>query len=125
MAKYLEDREFYYEMIVSKGRGKLTPKAEQMMILVAKNTIRKKDRNYNTVDDKNDCLQQGLLHMFMNWKNFNHKKYDNAFCYFTEVFKRGTSDGLNLITNKKSYNDDVIKMISIDRSNDGKGLHNV
>lgn len=125
MPKYLEDRELYYELVISKGKGKLTPKAEQMLILIAKNTIRKKDRNYNSIDDKNDCVQQGLLHMFQNWKNFNHKKYDNAFPYFTEIFKRGISDGMNLLTNKKSYNDDVVKIISIDRSNDGKGLHNV
>lgn len=125
MPKYLEDRDLYYELVISKGKGKLTKKAEQMLILIAKNTIRKKDRNYNTVDDKNDCIQQGLLHMFMNWKNFNHRKYDNAFPYFTEIFKRGISDGMNILSNKKSYNDDVIKMISIDRSNDGKGLHNV
>lgn len=125
MPKYLEDRELYYELVISKGKGKLTPKAEQMLILIAMNTIRKKDRNYNNIDDKNDCVQQGLLHMFMNWKNFNHKKYDNAFPYFTEIFKRGISDGMNLLTNKKSYNDDVIRLISIDRANDGKGLHNV
>lgn len=125
MPKYLEDRELYYELVISKGKGKLTPKAEQMLILIAKNTIRKKDRNYNSIDDKNDCVQQGLLHMFQNWKNFNHKKYDNAFPYFTEIFKRGISDGMNQLTNKKSYNDDVVKIISIDRSNDGKGLHNV
>lgn len=125
MPKYLEDRDLYYQMVLSKGKGKLTKEAEQMLMLIAKNTVRKKDRNYNNVDDKNDCIQQGLLHMFMNWKNFNHKKYDGAFPYFTEIFKRGIADGINILNNKKSYNDDVIKMISIDRSNDGKGLHNV
>jgi len=125
MPKYLDDRELYYQMVVSKGKGKLTPRAEQLLILIAKNTIRKKERNYNTIDDRNDCIQQGLLHMFQNWKNFNHKKYESAFPYFTEIFKRGLADGINLINNKKSYNDDVIKMISIDRANDGKGLHNV
>lgn len=123
MPNYLEDRDLYYEMIISKGKGQLTKKAQDMLILIAKNTIRKKDRNYNTSDDKNDCIQQGLLHMFQNWKNFNHRKYESAFPYFTEIFKRGLADGINLINNKKSYNDDVIKMISIDRSNDGKGLH--
>ena len=123
MPNYLEDRELYYELILSKGKGQLTPKAQEMLILIAKNTVRKKERNYNSVDDKNDCIQQGLLHMFQNWKNFNYKKYDNALPYFTEIFKRGIADGMNLLNNKKSYNDDVVKMISIDRSNDGKGLH--
>ena len=124
MAKYLEDRELYYEMVVSKGKGKLTRKSQNMLILIAQNTVRKKERNYRTSDDKNDCMQQGLLHLFQNWKNFNHKKYDSAFPYFTEIFKRGLANGMNVINNKKSYNEDRIRMISIDRANDGKGLHN-
>lgn len=125
MAKYLEDRDLYYQLVLSKGRGKLTRQAQDMLILIANNTIRKKERNYNNIDDRNDCIQQGLLHMFQNWKNFNPKKYDTAFPYFTEIFKRGLADGINIINNKKNYNDDKIVMISIDRSNDGNGLHNI
>lgn len=125
MAKYLEDRDLYYQLVVSKGRGKLTRQAQEMLILIANNTIRKKERNYNNIDDRNDCIQQGLLHMFQNWKNFNPKKYDSAFPYFTEIFKRGLADGINIINNKKNYNDDKVIMISIDRANDGNGLHNI
>lgn len=125
MPNYLEDRELYYEMVISKGKGKLTRRSEEMLILIAQNTIRKKERNFKTSDDKNDCIQQGLLHLFQNWKNFNHKKFDNAFPYFTEIFKRGLADGMNVINNKKSYNEEKIRMISIDRANDGKGLHNI
>lgn len=125
MANYLNDRDLYYEMSLSKGKGKLTIKAQNMLILIAQNTIRKKDRNYNTSDDKNDCYQQGLLHMFQNWKNFNPRKYETAFPYFTEIFKRGLADGINLINNKKNYNEDKIIMISIDRANEGNGLHNI
>ena len=125
MAKYLEDRDLYYQLVVSKGRGKLTRQAQEMLILIANNTIRKKERNYNNIDDRNDCIQQGLLHMFQNWKNFNPKKYDSAFPYFTEIFKRGLADGINIINNKKNYNDDKVIMISIDKANDGNGLHNI
>ena len=123
MAKYLEDRDLYYELCLSIGMGKLTRKAQGMLILIANNTIRKKERNYNNSDDRNDCIQQGLLHMFQNWKIFNPKKFDTAFPYFTEIFKRGLADGINIINNKKNYNDDKIIMISIDRANDGNGLH--
>lgn len=125
MAKYLEDRDLYYQLVISKGRGKLTRQAQEMLILIANNTIRKKERNYNNMDDRNDCIQQGLLHMFQNWKNFNPKKYDTAFPYFTEIFKRGLADGINIINNKKNYNDDKVIMISIDRANEGNGLHNI
>ena len=120
---YLEDRELLYEIIISKGRGKLTERATELLILIAKNVIRKKERNYNSTDDRNDCYQQGLLHMFANWSSFDHRKYSLTLPYYSEIFKRGMADGLNILNNKKSYNDDFIRMISIDRSNDGKGLH--
>lgn len=125
MANYLNDRELYYEMILSLGKGKLTNKSEELLILIANNTIRKKERSYKSTDDKLDCMQNGLLHLFQNWKNFNPKKFDTALPYFTEIYKRGIADGINIVNNKKSYNDDKITMISIDRANEGKGLHNI
>ena len=121
MANYLEDRELYYEMKLSKGMGKLTRKAQNMLILIANQTIRKKESSFK--ENKDDALQSGLLHMFSNWKSFNPAKFDTAFPYFTEIFKRGLADGINIVNNKKNYNDEKIVMISIDRSNDGNGLH--
>lgn len=125
MAKYLEDTELYYEIVISLGKGKLTKKAENYLIMIANNTIRKKLRNYNTKDDMHDCQQEGLLHLFKNWRGFNHRKFDLALPYFTELFKRGTMMGFNTLQNKKSYNDGGIRTVSLDRANDGKGLHNV
>ena len=51
MAKYLDDRELYYQLVISKGKGRLTSRAEQLLILIAKNTIRKKERNYKNKSD--------------------------------------------------------------------------
>ena len=125
MAKYLEDRDLYYQIVLSKGKGYLTKKAEHYLILIAENTIRKKIRNYNSIDDLNDVKQEGLLHLFKSWKGFDHRRFDLSFPYFTELFKRGTVAGFNTLINKKSYNDSGISTISIDRANDGKGLHNI
>lgn len=125
MANYLNDRDLYYEIILSKGRGKLTKKAENMFILIANNTIRKKQSKYQSVDDLNDCLQQGILRLFENWKGFSEKRYSNCLPYYTEIFKRGIADGFNVIYGKKSYSDDNIRFISLDSSNDGKGLTNI
>ena len=125
MAQYLNDRELYYEIVVSKGRGKLTKKAENMFMLIANNTIRKKQSKYKNAEDMDDCLQQGILRLFENWRGFNEKKYTSALPYFTEVFKRGIADGWNVLYNKKSYTDDNIRFISLDSSNDGKGLTNI
>jgi len=124
MAKYLDDNRLYYEIVLSKGKGKLTKNAEKMLILIGNNTIRKKEKNYRNDDDRNDCLHQGFLMMFQNWRNFNEKRYKNALPYFTEVFKRAIAGGLKEIYNIKNNNNRIIT-ISLDYSNDGQGLHNI
>lgn len=125
MAQYLNDRDLYYEIILSKGKGNLTKKAENMLLLIATNTIRKKQAKYKNIDDYNDCLQQGIMRLFENWKGFNEKRYSYSLPYYTEIFKRGIADGFNVLINKKSYSDDSIRFISINGSNDGKGLTNI
>jgi len=124
MAKYLEDTDLYYEIVLSKGKGKLTKNAEDMLILIGNNIIRKKEKYYKNQDDRNDCLHQGLLLLFQNWKNFNEKRYKNALPYFSEIFKRAMAGGLKEIYNIKTNKEKVI-MISLDSSNDGQGLHNI
>ena len=120
---YLNNKELYVEIIVSKAQGKLTRNAEKMLELLAKKTIKK--MRYWSNDDKMDCYQSGLLDMFQNWFNFNEDKSVNAFAYFTEVFKRGIAKGFNEIYKKKGDNDNLIKLLSIEGSNDGKGLHSI
>lgn len=120
---YLNNKELYVEIIVSKAQGRLTRKAEQMLTLLAKETIKKK--KYWSLNDKQDCWQSGLLDIFQNWYNFNEDKSTNSFAYFTEIFKRGTAKGFNEIYKKKGDNDNLIKLISIEGSNDGQGLHSL
>lgn len=124
MARYLEDYKLYYEIVLSKGKGKLTKNAEKMLILIGNNIIRKKEKRYRRTEDRDDCLNQGLLMMFQNWQNFNEKRYKNALPYFSEIFKRAMAGGLKEIYNIKP-NWEKITMISLDSSNDGQGLHNI
>jgi hypothetical protein len=123
---YVEDNDLWYEIVLSKGKGYLTKKAERMLILIAQKTIKKLERKYNTEDDKIDCLQQGILHLLSKWNGFDERKFPKALPYFTEIFKRGCADGLGLIKNKKFHkNDREMKVISLDQANEGKGLHNI
>jgi len=120
---YLNNRELYVEILVSKAQGRLTRKAEKMLELLGKETI-KKMRYWNN-DDKMDCYQGGLLDMFANWYNFNEEKSVNAFAYFTEVFKRGMAKSFNEIYKKKGDAENSIRLISLEGSNDGQGLHSL
>ena len=101
--QYLNNKELYIEIIISKARGKLTRNAERMLELLAKKTIKK--MRYWSNDDRLDCYQSGLLDMFQNWYNFNEDKSINAFAYFTEIFKRGLAKGWNDLYKKKGDND--------------------
>lgn len=121
---YLNNKDLYCEIIVSKAQGKLTRKAEQMLNLLAKEAL-KKNRKYWSNNDKLDCYQSGLLDMFQNWYNFNEEKSTNSFAYFTEIFKRGSAKGFNEIYRKKGDNENLIKLVSIEGSNDGQGLHSL
>ena len=125
MAHYLNDSDLYYEIVISKGQGFLTRKAENYFSLIANNLIRKMAKRYKDEDERLDCLQNGLLIMFENWYNFNEKKYKSALPYFTEIAKRGMTYQFNELRGKKSHQKTYMTFISLDTSNDGKGLHHI
>jgi hypothetical protein len=104
--KYLSNKDLYCELIVSKAKGKLTRQAETMLILLAKNVIKK--MYYKDSDDKLDCLQTAYLSVFQNWYQFDELKGDNAFSYFTEIIKRGLAQGWNKMYKLKGDPDAVV-----------------
>ena len=83
-------KKFTYQILLSKGKGKLTRLAEQMIVDLAYNAIRKK--TYYLQEDKEDALQTSLFNMLNNWMSFNPEKTDNAFAYFTEIHNVITKD---------------------------------
>jgi DNA-directed RNA polymerase specialized sigma24 family protein len=104
--KYLSNKDLYCELIVSNAKGKLTREAERMLILLAKNVIKK--MYYRDSDDKLDCLQTAYLNVFQNWYNFDENKSDNSFSYFTEIIKRGLAQGWNQQKRKKGDPDAIV-----------------
>ena len=91
---YLNNKDLYAEMVISKDQDKLTPKAEKMLMLLAERAINR--MKYLNEDDRDDCLQFAMLDLLKYWRNFN-PKYPNAFAYFTEIAKRGYAKGWNKI----------------------------
>ena len=113
--KYLSNKELYMEIIYSKAKGKLTPKAADMLMLLGKNVIKK--MYYRDPDDKKDCLQEAMLSCFRFWYNFDEQKGDNAFAYYTEVIKRGLAKSWNDMYKTKGADVDIISFTAYD--NDG------
>ena len=90
---YLNDTDLKYEIILSKGRGIVSDKLYNMMILISQNQIYKKD--YNNHQLLKECRANGLFMMIWKVFNFNSKKFDKALPYLSEVFKRGSADAYN------------------------------
>jgi len=97
--QYVNNKDLYCEIIVSKAQGKLTPKAERILYLMGKKIITK--FSYSVADDKLDCLQEGLYQLYKNWHLFDENKTDNTFAFYTEIFKRGVAAGFNKVRHKK------------------------
>ena len=95
---YLNNRDLFDQMVLSKEQDKLTRDAEKMLILLAEKAINR--MRYVSEDDRNDCLQFAILDLLKYWRNFN-PKYPNAFAYFTEIAKRGYAKGWNKIHPQK------------------------
>jgi len=121
--QYLKNKDLLQEILVSKEKDELTPKAQEMFQLLALRTIRK--MHYYNPTDKDDCMQTGLLDMFANWRNFDATKSTNAFAYFTEIFKRGIARGYGELHKKKGDPDGIYQHISIESSNEGDGIYNI
>lgn len=112
--KYIDDDELFYEVRLSQGKGILTEKAQKMFILIAKNVILKKRAYYQDTMYYDDCLQEGILQMLLNWHKFNGQKYSMALPYFTELFKRGMAAGYNRAMGK-TRNKCTIEFVSINK----------
>lgn len=124
----INDIELTYEIILSKGLGKLTRKAEKMIVILVERAIRKRQERFFNEDDKLDGIQTSYLNLLQNWHSFNPDKASSAFTYLTEIHKRSITEFINLWYNKKytkNGENEYIKTISINSSNNGQGLYHV
>jgi len=114
---YLNNKDFYDEIVKSKEQDKLTPTAEKMLMLLAERAITK--MKYVNLDDKKDCLALAMLDLLKYWRGFN-PKYKNAFAYFTEIAKKGYAKGWN-----KLYPNKYDGTISINGGMDSEGIYSI
>lgn len=122
--QYISNKELYYEIIVSKAKGNLTRKSQQMFILMGERIHRK--MTYKDPHIQEDTLSTAYMMVFDNkrWMNFDEDKTRNAFAYFTEIIKRGMAKGYNDHMKLKGVKENPV-IFSIERSNDNQGLTNI
>lgn len=110
---YLSNKDLYVEILVSKAQGKLTKKAEMMIVLLGKNVIKK--MYYRNIDDRNDCFQEAMFDVFKNWHNFDEVRGDNPFAYYTEIIKRGLAKSWNNLYKTKGADVELISITTMSR----------
>jgi len=98
---YVNEIEMRYEVILSKGKGTLTPKLEKMLILIVEGVAKKMFHRYNDDDMRYDVKMGAILTLFSNWKNIDMKKYELVLPYYTEIVKRGFTYNYNKLRQKR------------------------
>lgn len=91
MAAYLKGSELYEEICKSLEQGKLTRKAQDMLILIAENANKKLP--YTNSMDREDCISFAKYDLFKYWDRFKPEKTRNAFAFYTQIAKNGYAKG--------------------------------
>lgn len=108
---YVSNKEFQKEMIESKARGVLTPRAVELMLKIA-NKLATTKFYYVFEDDRYTCMSQGVEDCIRYWRNFDPVKYDNPFSYFTMVILNGMKRQFNQL-----YTVPASKRVSLSNTN--------
>jgi hypothetical protein len=91
MANYVDPEEFKKEILLSKEKDELTPRAVDMLMLMAKEASKK--LTYKDEEDRKDCIAFALMDVVKYWRSFNPEKSKYPFAYYTQIIKNGFAKG--------------------------------
>jgi hypothetical protein len=91
MANYVDPEEFRKEILLSKERNELTPRAVQMFQLMANETSKK--LKYRDEEDRKDCIAFALMDVIKYWRSYDPEKSKYPFAYYTQIIKNGFAKG--------------------------------
>jgi len=99
---YVDPDELRNEIILSKKKGELTPRALEMLILMSDEIA--KNFTYKYQQDREDCVSSAIEDILRYWKGYDEEQSDNAFAYFTRMIWNGLKKGWNKLYKIKSIN---------------------
>ncbi len=89
---YIDKKELLNEIILSKEKNELTPRAFELLYLLARRVSM--SLRYKKFEDKEDCLQEAMHDVVKYWRNFDPQyKNANAFAYYTRLILSGLAKG--------------------------------
>lgn len=112
--KLINKDEFYYWLLISKGKGKITPELSAIFQLLVEE-LSQKFYTYKFNHDRMDCKGAALLQLFTVWKEFNELRYDNCLSYFTEIAKRAMTRCYNTLAGKRTQREETPRFVSINK----------
>lgn len=115
MAQYINSKELYTEIIKSKEKGELTPKALEMLMKMAAEIS--KVFKYVREEDRQDCIAFSIGDLLRYWNRFDPEKSNNVFAYMTQIAKNGIYKGW-----RQLYPIKASMKISLDNEH---GIHNL
>lgn len=115
MAEYIKNAQLQKEMIICKGKGKLTKKGENYLMLIADRISRKFQPLYTGMSDNfYDCKMEALTTLLTKWDKYD-TYYDNPLAFFTEVYKRAMSGAHSKIVLRKSnFAQETVEFVRFD-----------
>lgn len=97
--KNVNELQLYYHTVISQGKGIRTPQFDHLIITLVNNLATKFYRSGDLLDD---MINEGIYTCLYNYNNFDRKKYNKAFPYFTEISKRAFAKVFNEIHNNNN-----------------------
>jgi hypothetical protein len=91
MANYVNPEELKQEILLSKERDELTPKAVELLMLMAKEASKK--LRYKDEEDRKDCIAFAMMDVVKYWRSYNPEKSKYPFAYYTQIIKNGFAKG--------------------------------
>lgn len=99
-----------YEMILSQGKGLCTGNFAKMVETIASLQIMVRHDGFKSVEDRDDCRQEGIFYALKSWKTADLRFGRDASPYVMECIKRGFYHYVTSIAKYKTYG----KTISLD-----------
>ena len=91
MANYVDPEEFRTEILRSKELDALTPRAVEMLQLMAREASKK--LKFRDEEDRQDVIAFALMDVIKYWRSFNPEKSKYPFAYYTQIIKNGFAKG--------------------------------
>lgn len=101
MANHTNPQELLAEILISKERGELTPRAIEILSRMVKEMIR--GMRYKYDEDKKDCMSEAMFDILKYWQGFDPNRPNaNCFSYYTQLIKNGIGKGFKKLFPQKT-----------------------